>query len=559
VRGRVRRHFLGWAALVLVTSVLMLPRLASPQFGLLDDGFMPVAAAMLGETISGNNPRALFHIDAQTGRFRPLYWAGVGAQYLVLGSHPLPHFALLGLGLIVTALLVGGAVTVATGHHLAGVLAGLAFVLSPPVIENYYTLSKAEPGFVLWLAASVFLYYRALDVAEQDASRSRRRLAGAALALLPAYFWKETAHAMLIVSGLWAIAAWCRDRGPSRRLGLALGYLAANGACAAAYWMAVELSGVALSAPGTYGGHYAPAAATALQSALRHLAFYVRDFPLLLIAGGVWAARAAASGGPSGTRWLALDWLSWIIGWTVIMLPWRATFEYYLLPAALGISAATGIFLNALVTEVGHRAPAMRWIARGALGIGLGLTAIAVLNSATNARVQLAVDRANAHLVDLLASRVPPDGTVLLDLPEPNEYVGEVGQHLAFFRGRGDVTVGHLRPGEDPSGTLVATPVMRNRPRPVVRIAVDEWASRMWLVHASARAFAPPTLVGRPVERVPLLQVALQQVACPLLVSADVRDEALCATSRPLIDRRVFEYGWEVYAVEPRRAAAQLR
>jgi hypothetical protein len=146
---------------------------------------------------------------------------------------------------------------------------------------------------------------------------------------------------------------------------------------------------------------------------------------------------------------------------------------------------------------------------------------------------------------------------VLLDLPEPNEYVVEARAHLAAFHGRRDVVVGHLRSGEDPSGALVATPILNNRPVPTVRLAVDEGASRVW-PGGSGRASPPTTLLYRQVVRVPLLYVAIQAVTCPLLAAADARD-GLCGDGQSLIDRRVFAYGWEVYAVDPGRARPTAR
>jgi hypothetical protein len=57
-------------------------------------------------------------------------------------------------------------------------------------------------------------------------------------------------------------------------------------------------------------------------------------------------------------------------------------------------------------------------------------------------------------------------------------------------------------------------------------------------------------LVYRQVREIPLLYVALEEIVCPLLLAADVRDGLSCGVARPVIDRRTFQYGWEIYAVD---------
>ena len=553
-----KRSLLGCGLVALAATIVMLPRLSSPHFGLLDDGVLPIGSAAVLRQITGQEPGALFLFERHLGLVRPVYWLWTGGQYLLWGANPLGFFLMLYLNLVATSLLVLGAVTAATKDPRAGLLAGLAFVLSPPVVENYYTASKAEPVLVLCLALSVFFLYRAIDVADRDTRRSRRRLAAAAVFLLLGYLSKPTAHAMILVSGLWTISAWWRQgrSGNRQRFGVVRWYFIANLACAGTYWGAVALSGTAGIAAGGYSSGYALAPGTVLQGLLRHAAFYIRDFPLFLILGGVWAATVigARGGAPASVRWLVVDCVSWIVGWTAIMLPWQSTLEYRLLPVSIGVSMATGILLSTFAGQEYAAARRTGWVAKGALIAGLGLTLVVLINNVTNARIQLTVDAANRALIDHLASHAPPNGTVLVNLPEPSEYVWEVGQHLAAFRGRSDVTAdyfnggGHIAPG-----TLVATPLMRHQPFPTVRLDFYESGVPEWSAKLSARLGDRATLVYREVARVPLLYVAIEEPVCPVLLAADIQDGAYCGTGRPLIDRRVFEYGWEVYAVGPVR------
>ena len=127
-------------------------------------------------------------------------------------------------------------------------------------------------------------------------------------------------------------------------------------------------------------------------------------------------------------------------------------------------------------------------------------------------------------LIDHLASHAPPNGTVLVNLPEPSEYVWEVGQHLAAFRGRRDIKVGYFDGGEDVApGTFVTTPVVRHQPFPTVRVEPYESGVQAWDAELSARLGDRTTLVYREVARVPLLYVALEEPVCPVLLAGTSR------------------------------------
>lgn len=549
-----------WALLGAAATAVMVPRLVSSQFGLLDDGLVPlVSGSSLSDAISP-------HFDRESGRFRPLYWLWLVAQYRVWGPNPLAFYLTLYAALVATAGLIAEAVALAAKDRLAGLLAGLAFVLAPPVIENYYTIGKAEPWLVLSLALSTYLLFSALDVADRDAAGSRRRLAGAAACLLPAYFWKETAHAMLIVSALWLAGAWLRARRqpPSRQNRLVLGYALANVACAALYGTAYAQSGTATIASGTYSTHYMPALDTMVKSALRHFGFIVRDFPLFLIAAAVWGVRSARgdAGGSPRTRALVFESAAWIAGWAAIMLPWRATLEYYLLPLSVGVAMLTGVFLAGIVGDPRAAVRPLGWGSKIALAGGLALTAVVGINSATNGRLQLTVDAANAELVEFLAAQAPPRGTVLLNLPKDSEYLFEMRQHLAHLHGRPDIDVQDLRQARDVRGALVVHPVMRQQPAPTVRLGFGEWDAPARARELARRGTDRVQRVYERLYTVPLVYVALEEIVCPLLLAADARGGVSCGVDRPVIDRRRFEYGWEVYAVEramPARVRLALR
>ncbi|HYB40602.1 MAG TPA: hypothetical protein VEL75_02470, partial [Candidatus Methylomirabilis sp.] len=523
---------------------LMLPRLASPQFGLLDDGLIPVVSSKV-------LPEAAWQFDKASGRFRPLFWLGLVAQYRMLGPNPLAFFLVLYGALGATAVLIAEGVALAARNRLAGLLAALAYVLAPPAIENYYTISKSEPWLVLVLALSVYLLLRALQLAERDPRKSRRRLAAAQIVLLAAYFWKETAFAMLIVSGLWLAGTWCGDRRlAAPRSRIVLGYFLANAACGAIFWTAYRLSGTPSIGSGTYSVHYMLALDTMGKSALRHLGFAVRDFPLLIVASAVWTARLARGVKASApARGLALGSLAWVVGWTVIMLPWRATFEYYLLPLSAGAAALTGVALAELFRGEGGET-SLGWLSRAALAVGAVFEVAVLLNSASTGRIQLAVDAANAELLEFVAAGSPRDAAVLVNLPEGSEYVNEIRVHLTRLRGRSDLSVEPLRRGGK-AGALILHPIIRRQLAPTVRLGFAERDAPSRTAELERWSPRRPALVRQQIREVPVIDVALEAVVCPLLLAANVQDGLSCGVARPVIDRRTFQYGWEVYAVEP--------
>jgi len=81
------RAMVQWAAPAALALLVMLPRLASPQFGLLDDGLtLETGREMIGRW-SG-----VLALIPETGRFFPAYWLVYSAVFAVVGPRPLAFF-----------------------------------------------------------------------------------------------------------------------------------------------------------------------------------------------------------------------------------------------------------------------------------------------------------------------------------------------------------------------------------------------------------------------------------------------------------------------------------
>src|SRR3972149_3643894 len=85
--GRSLAHAAWWAGPVLISLAVILPRLLSAQFGLLDDARTLVTAR---DITSGSWDMSW---DIEAGRFRPGYWLFPALLYALVGQNPVGFFA----------------------------------------------------------------------------------------------------------------------------------------------------------------------------------------------------------------------------------------------------------------------------------------------------------------------------------------------------------------------------------------------------------------------------------------------------------------------------------
>jgi hypothetical protein len=534
------RSVVRWFAPVAVAGLVMLPRLASPQFGLLDDGL----TLQTGGEVIGRWSRTL-HLIPETGRFFPAYWLVYSAIVGIVGVRPLAFFA-------VNVLLLAGLLAVLArlvrwggGTPLQAAVAVVVFALCGPTIESFYTLSKAEPLQLTWIGVSLL----ATAAAAIEAHRARRAglITLAAAALLLAHATKETSVVLIPISLGWLAVERCasRERGPYARF--AATYVVINVVAAAAFialrWYYAPLG----LAEGTYTRAYALNPGTVGAALFRISAWLVRDFAFLLPLLTV-TVPALVGGRPAWRRPILYAWV-WMAGWLAVYLPWPATFEYYLLPFAFGAAALAG-------TVVGDSWPSRRrrhsvvrrrvaWSVLVASGL---LWLVAVVNAVVDARVQLAVDRANADLVDFLAG-LPSRSRVVVNTGV-NEYLFELPMHLSQIKRRSDIVVEHVTQAA-PTGppwadVFVVTAEMANKPGPTVRVALDEPG----VTHDNARLSAVLTgraeRVYRASQHARLVEFGIHRLLCHVTESPLI-DASYCPRDRGVIDRRIFSYGWQVH------------
>ena len=239
-----------------------------------------------------------------------------------------------------------------------------------------------------------------------------------------------------------------------------------------------------------------------------------------------------------------------MMGWLLLYVPWPATFAYYLLPFALGAAFLAGIVIRDVwaVRATSPRAAAVVLVSTALLWC------VSAANTYTDARVQLAVDRANAGLVDFLGT-LPRGSEVVLNMTPINEYHFELPMHLAEIKDRRDIVTSGPRASarELASDSVVVTASMANEPIPTVRIALHETGVRDDNAVLATLIDGDAEPLYRTAEHVPVIDVGVARLLCGLTTRPLV-DPAYCPRDRGVVYRATFSYGWQVHRlVKPDR------
>jgi len=545
---------------VLVAVLLMLPRLVQPNFGLFDDGRTLV--------LSRDINQGLWDLswDFAAGRFRPVYWLFYALVYRLSGMHPLGYF------LANTLILVGISLALIALARLMGLsrfqawAAGMIFVLSGSVIENFYTLSKAEP--LQLLAISLGLIFAILT------TRAKRRLwkilllVGCVFSFLLAYLVKETTLVVIPISAVWVVFAWLRSWRSKKSAGILprLVILGSSGLAGVVFFIARKLAIPVSLTGGSYSEQYSFTLERIMASTVRWSGWLIRDFaflaPLVLGLIILWFIRRRRPGidnepyTPLAFQHspLLLDALIWMVAWIAVYLPWVFMQEYYALPFSAGASLGAGLVLGWL----GDSFRSKPTVQKATMGIILGIAALLWLvtfpTNLSNARIQVAVDDANARMLTDLAKNSPLNSTVLVNIQVANEYVEQMAlYYLPRIYSRPDLTTVAYQ--SQPLGVgdefykpdvILAVPHVENQPLLAVRMGLYESTQKTWnqaLLVQMTSTWKMSTSIR---NQFPLLMVDIPRIFCPL-----IRTRSFCAIPSPLVDQRVFSYGWDLYQIQP--------
>lgn len=542
--NRQQRRKLLFTLLPLVIAVLvMTPRLASPQFGIMDDGLIYVEVQKI---LQGNFS---MRYDLQAGRFRPLYWLYFTLIYRLAGPNPFWFF----IGHLVILLVLLLEIRLFMQHIGAKdwqiFITSLMFVFSIPIIENFYTLSKGDPLSLVFILASLLSFEKL-----KKATRVSTRWIFTGLAFITGLFaiWaKETAYIMAPISACWAgYVLWQRKKLTKWNLQAHLVYFGAMAAAMGAYFLIRALLGAPGVTEGTFTERYIftwdsiiirfPRWMTLFASYYHYLVPIIAMIVIILI-------KKRDIDPEQNLQFFA--WEIWLLAWVGALLPWEYARAYYLLAFSLGVSILIGLFALHVSDLIQHASTKTRraMIALTALSAVLFLASLT--HYRTHAKAQLIFDRVNHQMMELARENTPVDGMVFISLEERKEYVEGIEYFLVDFYGLAEIDYTHISVETLErlhwySGGIVVMPYVNNMPRLLVRAGVDEEFTMLWneiVLRNKGDRLNPVTQVRGEFR---IINLNLPVIFCPL-----VGDRGFCENPDPFFDTRLFSYGWDIFTI----------
>jgi hypothetical protein len=532
---------------VIIGWILMIPRLLSPQFGFFDD------ATTI--TTSENILKGSWSLadEAYHGRFRPAYWVFYAWIYASAGQNPFWFFmgnafllSLITLGLIRIARALGQ-------NRIQAWITGSAFVLAGTTLENIYTLSKPELQQALWLCLSLLT----IGLHTQATTRWKKTLSFAltSISIFLACSSKETSLVMLAIAFVWFFAVWVlkllkkplNDGALSTRRAYLFASLLGVITFLALRWGNLP-AGLIESG---YPSRFDFSLARIIENTRIWLDLLMRDYlylvPLALPPVLWWLLRREFQ---MLHRFFEVG--VWALAWMMIYLPWQFTQEYYLLPFALAAATFTGLLLGGNLALLQQKMVPWRILS----GIGLAFASVFFLltipSNATKARAQLAIDAANDEMLNHVLENAPQNSVVLINIQDPNEYVGNFITLVQDIGGRSDLIVDYFQfqdpvlEGWESKVITIVSPIVENQFYPSMRMGIFEMPSRNWnqslldylgnqgvLVFQTKYAFRS-SLLDTP------------RAFCFAVPSLNY-----CQKPHSPLDNRVFGYGWDIYHLEP--------
>jgi hypothetical protein len=527
---------------ILICVLIMIPRLVSPQFGLLDDGrSLTISQSMI-------QGRWDLSWDFIAGRFRPIYWLGFAFWYFLAGGHAFWYFLGNLIVFMASTLLLIGLVKALNGTNIQAFLTGLVFTLSTPVIENVYTLSKGENLQVLLLLSAIWLVFLAVKFAR--GVRYWILFLGASLAILAACLTKENSLILLPLSLVWwgisFIGRWRKIVSAAfverltRRIALAS--LVGGGVfyITRTLMLSSKILGVGQSSLFSFSPDQLVNSVVRWGGWMLH--DYIWLFPMALFVLVVCLVRHRWP--HSGLWWLALVWMAF---WLGLYIPWHLAVGYYLLPFTVGVAVLSGVMLAEIWDFFTQPGLLARLFSAGALGLTALLLLLTQANSYTDAAIQLAQDVANAGMLEYVARHAPQGSQVVVNIKLANEYIEEMQLMLANYYHRPDLNLVNYQ-GQGLSqyeiqsqSTYFITADVTNQPKLTVRMGLDEPSLQVW-----NSAVLPVLATWHPDFQVSASPQILT-VDFPRLLCSVIYRQNYCSAGSSLINYRQFHYQWSVY------------
>jgi len=529
---------------LLIAMLIMLPRLQSPQFGVMDDAYIYVEVQKI---LDGDLSMSY---DLLAGRFRPLYWLHFTLMYLLAGPNPFWFFFSYLVILLVLLIEIRLLMKSQGAKDWQILLTSLVFIFSIPIIENFYTLSKGDPLSLVFILASLLCF----EKLKNTRSKSKRWLL-ALLAFITGLFaiWaKETAYIMAPISACWLGYAFLKRKKLSRwNLRAYLIYFSCMVASMGAFFLIRALFGATSVTGGSFTVRYDFTVQGLMERIPRWITLFVSYYhylaPFALLVLIVIFSPGSLD---EGQKQHTFSWGIWLLAWVAALLPWEYARAYYLLAFSLGAAILIGLFAPTILDQIKHARRPVRYVSIG-LTVLFSLLFIASLTHyRTHAKAQLVFDKMNYHMLEITRDIVPQDGAVFSSFEEKLEYVEGIEYFLIDFFGLSEIdynyiSVKTLEKLHWYSDGVVIMPYVNNMPSLLVRAGVDKEFTMLWneIVLRNQGDHLIPVTQFR--DEFQINNLNLQVIFCPL-----VGDSGFCTNPDPLFDTRTFSYGWDIYTIK---------
>jgi hypothetical protein len=531
---------------VLISLIVILPRLMSPQFGLFDD---PVTISTMRSIDDGTWSPS---IEALAGRFRPLYWIYYFIIYLIVDTRPFGFFlgnAFLYMGSTLFIILYTKR---SGGTKIQSWFAGLLFALAGPVIENYYTLSKGEGLQLFFITLAMLLPLQIMRTGRNI--EIRKVLIFTTASMLIAFSVKETSLIMVPISLAWFLGAYVKNRLKHNveegeyRIRKYLFFAVLIGATIYLTWRMFFLP-FGLTDRG-YPSAYIFNLERIISSARIWLDWLLRDF-FYLVPLGIFPILLVARKQKLPNSLILTDMLIWIIAWIGVFLPWLYQAGYYLLPLTVGISILGGILAGQVLEYSFNRRNSLRILTGILFLLFIFFLLLTIPNNITDAKLQLIIDKTNTEMIDTLVTQLPEESILLINLQYANQYVWDLETAIRDVYGRKDITVTNFQfqdLGElatPNSFIFILSPHLYNQYYPSIRLGVFEHYMREWNPSMLEYIGDDYEIIYKNERSIQLTLVDPLRIICP-----PIRKKiTFCQVPNTPFDLQTLIYGWTLYRV----------
>ena len=533
-----------FAVLPLIIAVLiMIPRLTSAQFGLLDDGYI------LNEVRTILRGDLSMRLDLEAGRFRPIYWLYFTLIYALAGPNPLWFFFGHLIILLVLLMIIRSLMKQYGANEGQILLTSFVFLFSIPIIENFYTLSKSETLQLVFILLALLCFEKL-----KNSLQTQTTLIFAVLMfinILAAIWAKETTYILIPLAVLWtAYVLYNRKYFPSKAQWAHLIFLGAILLATGVNFLISSNWGAVLVTDGTYTSQYNLSLMTILSRAPRWMTLYAFYFhyllPLAIMAVIIICRKENHH---SRIQHDLFFWGGWILAWSVGFFPWEYAEVYYLLPFSLGVSIITGLLIPHILRELTTSKPSLRRSLSLMVFFFASLFIVSLSHFRTHALTQLTFDRMNHQMMAKTKDLLENDGDLIMGVNTYNEYVQNLGHFLIDQEGMNKITYDYvsleiLLGIESRTDAILLLPFIQNQPRLLLRAGVEEEFTMAWVDEIEH------TLEGN-LQSLAYFRSGFQinNINLPVIICPVLGNRGFCTNPDPFFDTRLFSYGWDIYRI----------